>query len=141
MFCTKRAKLLGAIRKRWPMCATSHRRASGACRKSEVTDTVFGGRCVFQIIKGRLYIGNRAQAQSWTLLQSLSATHIVNVCRDACAPFEGVPSPPLCRVPTFHPRTVVPAHAHYGSWALAGVRWLMQEGPACTTRGSLLQNA
>ena len=43
-----------------------------------------------QVIKGRLYVGSRAQAQNWTLLQSLGITHILNVSRDSIEPFEGM---------------------------------------------------
>jgi len=42
-----------------------------------------------EVIKGRLYVGSRAQAQNWTLLQSLGITHILNVSRDSIEPFEG----------------------------------------------------
>lgn len=49
-----------------------------------------------QVIKGRLYIGNRAQANNWTLLHSLGTTHIVNVSRETKASFEGtVPFVPI----------------------------------------------
>jgi len=41
------------------------------------------------VIQGRLYIGTRAQAQNWTLLHGLGATHIVNVSRDTTSPFAG----------------------------------------------------
>jgi hypothetical protein len=43
-----------------------------------------------QVIKGRLYVGSRAQAQNWSLLQSLGITHILNVSRDSKEPFEGM---------------------------------------------------
>jgi hypothetical protein len=43
-----------------------------------------------QVIKGRLYVGSRAQAQNWSLLQSLGITHIFNVSRDSKEPFEGM---------------------------------------------------
>jgi hypothetical protein len=50
-----------------------------------------------QVIKGSLYIGNRAQAQNWELLQSLAATHIVNVSREVTEPFKGAcPSRQKC---------------------------------------------
>ncbi len=42
-----------------------------------------------QVIKGSLYLGSRAQAQNWQLLQSLSVTHIVNVSREITEPFKG----------------------------------------------------
>ena len=45
---------------------------------------------LMQVIKGRLYVGSRAQAQNWTLLQSLGITHILNVSRDSKEPFEGM---------------------------------------------------
>jgi hypothetical protein len=45
---------------------------------------------LMQVIKGRLYVGSRAQAQNWTLLQTLGITHIVNVSRDSKETFEGM---------------------------------------------------
>jgi hypothetical protein len=42
-----------------------------------------------QIIKGSLYVGSRAQAQNWELLQRLAVTHIVNVSREIAEPFKG----------------------------------------------------
>jgi len=50
---------------------------------------VLFGLVLAQVIPGRLYIGNREQANNWTLLQALKATHIVNVSRETKASFEG----------------------------------------------------
>ena len=52
-----------------------------------------------EVIAGRLYIGSRAQAQNWALLQGLGITHIVNVSRESCEPFAGRVAYHQCGIP------------------------------------------
>ncbi|EKX43990.1 hypothetical protein GUITHDRAFT_110096 [Guillardia theta CCMP2712] len=40
-----------------------------------------------EVLKGKLYIGNREQATNWETITSLGVTHIINVSRQDCRPF------------------------------------------------------
>ncbi len=52
-----------------------------------------------EVIKGSLYIGNRAQAHNWELLQSLAATHVVNASREVNEPFKDKIKYHQCGIP------------------------------------------